>query len=164
MCWRKVRKDRWLNISGLFLSGRNLLQGADAVLKASKSGSALRGWLCYSLLLDISRKNCTEAWACLGLNPLRYNYPYHVPLLISLWAVSLCSPEHRNSCTVDSYRSWSESRRLPPGHVYRAGLVLWTKKSPYQILPRRGINVKHFFNTLSDRLATADPAFLRKPY
>jgi hypothetical protein len=27
------------------------------------------------------------------------------------------------------------------------------KKSPYSFLPRRGINVKYFFNTLSDRLA-----------
>jgi hypothetical protein len=32
------------------------------------------------------------------------------------------------------------------------------KKSPYQILPRRGINVNHFFDTLSDRLAISGPA------
>mgnify|MGYP007042412967 CR=1 FL=1 len=40
--------------------------------------------------------------------------------------------------------------------------LVWSfeqRKSPYQILPGRGINVKHFFNTLSDRLAISDPAF-----
>ena len=73
--------------------------------RASKTGTALHGWLCYSLSLDIGRKNCTEASACLGLNQLCYKYLCLVPLLPSLWAVSLCSPEHQNSGTVDSYRS-----------------------------------------------------------
>jgi hypothetical protein len=58
--------------------------------KASKDGSALHGWLCYSLSLGIDRKNCTEAWACLGLNQLRYEYPYYVALLLGLWAVLSC--------------------------------------------------------------------------
>jgi len=40
--------------------------------------------------LDIGRKNCTEAWACLGLNQLLYTDPYHVPLLLGLWAVWSC--------------------------------------------------------------------------
>ena len=42
--------------------------------------------------------------------------------------------------------------------------LVWSfdqKKSPYQILPHRGINVKHFFNTLSDRLAQVRSAFCR---
>jgi hypothetical protein len=61
-------------------------------------------WLKNSKQL-IGRTNCTEVWACLGLNQRRYTYPSPVPLLLGLWAAFSCSPECRNSGIADSYRN-----------------------------------------------------------
>jgi hypothetical protein len=61
------------------------------VLKKSEKGLLTEYQRSFSFYaLDIGRKKCTEAWACLSLNQLRYKYPYHVSLLLGRWAVLSC--------------------------------------------------------------------------
>jgi hypothetical protein len=62
----------------------------------------------------MGRKNCTEAWACLGLNPLRYMYP--TPFRCSS-ASGLSGRASRNA-EILALRILAEID-LNPAHLYR---------------------------------------------
>jgi hypothetical protein len=94
------------NVEWVTLGRKNFPTFGTAMASKGFQDRHSSSWMALLLcIVGYWPQNCTEASACLGLNQLRSMYLCLVPLLPFLWAVSLCSPEHRNFGNADSCRS-----------------------------------------------------------